>query len=52
VGCACGEGVIDWTRVVDIVRQGCPRDIVFSVECGTPEQARKSLEHLSKVVAR
>ena len=46
VGCACGDGVIDWARVVGIVSDNCPRDIVFSVECGTPEQAARSLEHL------
>jgi len=34
VGCACGDGVIDWAKVIDICR-GCERDIVFSVECGT-----------------
>lgn len=50
VGCACGEGVLDWERIVRIVREKCPRDIVFSVECGTPAQAAKSLEHLSKLV--
>jgi sugar phosphate isomerase/epimerase len=49
VGCACGDGVIDWGRVIQIVREGCPRDIVFSVECGTIEQARRSLEHLKKL---
>ena len=27
VGCACGDGVIDWKRVIEIVRR-CPRDIV------------------------
>ena len=50
VGCACGEGVLDWDRIIKTVRDKCPRDIVFSVECGTPEQAQKSLEHLSKLV--
>ena len=50
VGCACGEGVLDWDRIVRIVKEKCPRDIVFSVECGTPAQAAKSLEHLSKFV--
>ena len=39
VGCACGDGVLDWKRIIDIVRRKCPRDIVFSVECGTPTQA-------------
>lgn len=45
VGCACGEGVIDWARVIGLCRN-LPRDIVFSVECGTVEQAEQSLEHL------
>ena len=35
VGCACGDGVIDWKKVIQIIRQDCPRDIVLSVECGT-----------------
>jgi sugar phosphate isomerase/epimerase len=51
VGCACGEGVIDWKRIIAIVREKCPRDVVFSVECGTPVQAQASLEHLQPLVA-
>ena len=39
--------MIDWRRVIDIVRP-CPRDIVFSVECGSIEQAARSIEHLRK----
>jgi 3-oxoisoapionate decarboxylase len=46
VGCACGDGVIDWKKVIQIVRKECPRDIVLSVECGTVEQAERSLKHL------
>jgi sugar phosphate isomerase/epimerase len=45
VGCACGDGVIDWKRVIALCRRA-PRDIVFSVECGTIEQAERSLKHL------
>jgi sugar phosphate isomerase/epimerase len=45
VGCACGEGVIDWAKVIGICRQ-IPRDIVFSVECGTVDQAKRSIERL------
>lgn len=45
VGCACGEGVIDWSRIIQICRT-CPRDIVLSVECGTIAQAKASIEHL------
>jgi len=50
VGCACGDGVIDWARVVEIISKKTPRDIVFSVECGTPDQARRSLKHLKELV--
>lgn len=45
VGCACGDGVIDWARVIQLC-QGAERDIVLSVECGTIEQAERSLQHL------
>ena len=45
VGCACGEGVIDWAAVIERCRRA-PRDIVLSVECGTVEQARASIAHL------
>lgn len=49
VGCACGDGVIDWRKVIDICRKA-PRDIVLSVECGTVEQAKRSIAHLEKLV--
>jgi len=49
VGCACGDGVVDWKRIIDIVKT-CPRDIVFSVECGTVPDAIRSFEHLSKLI--
>lgn len=49
VGCACGDGVIDWAQVISICRR-CPRDIVFSVECGTIEQAERSIRHLKKLL--
>jgi len=51
VGCACGEGVIDWTRIINICLL-CPRDIVFSVECGTIAQAETSITHLRKILGR
>ena len=41
VGCACGDGVVDWERVLAIL---AGRDLVFSVECGTIEQAERSLD--------
>ena len=49
VGCACGEGVIDWTRVIRLCREA-KRDIVLSVECGTIDQAERSIEHLKSLV--
>jgi sugar phosphate isomerase/epimerase len=49
VGCACGDGVLDWARIIGTVQEKTPRDIVFSVECGTPDQAARSLEHLGKL---
>lgn len=51
VGCACGDGVIDWERAIAICRKA-KRDIVFSVECGTVEQAARSIEHLRPLVRR
>ena len=49
VGCACGEGVIDWARVIQICKSA-PRDIVLSVECGTVDQAERSIAHLKPLV--
>ena len=49
VGCACGEGVIDWKRTIEICKN-IPGDIVFSVECGTVEQAVVSYKHLSSLI--
>jgi len=48
-GCACGEGVIDWKKVVEICKDA-PRDIVLSVECGTVEQAERSISYLKELV--
>jgi sugar phosphate isomerase/epimerase len=50
VGCACGDGVIDWTRVVRILKAH-RFDGVLSVECGTIPQAERSLAHLSEVLS-
>ena len=49
VGCACGDGVVDWKKVIETVKT-CPVDIVFSVECGTVPDAIRSFEHLSKLI--
>jgi sugar phosphate isomerase/epimerase len=48
-GCACGEGVIDWKKVVEVCKDA-PRDIVLSVECGTVEQAERSIKYLKDLV--
>jgi sugar phosphate isomerase/epimerase len=49
VGCACGEGVIDWGRIIDILSP-LDREICLSVECGTVDQAAASIEHLRQFV--
>ncbi|PKO03935.1 MAG: sugar phosphate isomerase/epimerase [Chloroflexi bacterium HGW-Chloroflexi-5] len=49
VGCACGDGVVDWKRMIEIAKNA-PTDIVFSVECGTVPDAIRSFEHLSKLL--
>ncbi len=51
VGCACGDGVIDWAKVVRILK-AAGFEGVLSVECGTPEQAARSLRHLRGVLAK
>jgi len=50
VGCACGDGVVDWARVVKIISKHGFNG-VLSVECGTPEQAGRSLAHLNGILA-
>jgi sugar phosphate isomerase/epimerase len=49
VGCACGEGVIDWTKVIGILREANWSG-VLSVECGTPAQAAASLANLKAIL--
>lgn len=49
VGCACGDGVVDWQRMIAIAKTA-PVDIVFSVECGNVPDAIRSFEHLSKLI--
>ncbi|MGE5568607.1 MAG: sugar phosphate isomerase/epimerase family protein [Rhodospirillales bacterium] len=51
VGCACGDGVIDWARVIAILRE-VNWSGVLSVECGTPEQAARSLAHLNSLLGK
>lgn len=49
VGCACGEGVVDWDKVLSIL-DPLERDITLSVECGTIDEAETSLAFLKKVI--
>jgi sugar phosphate isomerase/epimerase len=42
--------VVDWARVVNIISKYGFHG-VLSVECGTPEQAERSLAHLNKIIA-
>jgi sugar phosphate isomerase/epimerase len=47
VGCACGEGAVDWERVRKIMAP-IDREIFLSVECGKIDEAARSLEFLIK----
>lgn len=49
VGCACGDGVIDWHRLVKRLKKGGFKG-VLSVECGTEAEAVKSLAYLTQVL--
>jgi len=50
VGCACGEGVVDWERILAIL-EPLDRELTLSVECGTIDQAERSLSFLEKLIA-
>jgi sugar phosphate isomerase/epimerase len=49
VGCACGDGVVDWERVLAIPAP-LDREIILLVECGTIDQARRSLPFLREII--
>jgi sugar phosphate isomerase/epimerase len=49
VGCACGDGVIDWPRVIEIMRRH-GFEGVLCVECGEIDEAERSLKYLSGLV--
>jgi sugar phosphate isomerase/epimerase len=49
VGCACGDGEIDWRRIVKRLKKAGFKG-VLSVECGTEEEAKRSLAYLTKVL--
>jgi sugar phosphate isomerase/epimerase len=49
VGCACGEGAVDWPRVIGILRAHGYKG-ALSVECGAIDQAERSLAYLQSVL--
>lgn len=49
VGCACGDGVVDWERVLDVL-DPLDREITLSVECGTIPEAERSFAYLNKLL--
>ena len=51
VGCACGEGVVDWEHVLRILKP-LDREIFLSVGCGTIDQANRSLTFLTKLLKK
>lgn len=51
VGCACGDGMVDWERVLSIL-DPLDREIFLSVECGSIEAAARSLKFLRGVVGK
>jgi len=51
VGCACGEGVVDWDKVIEIM-EPIDREIFLSVECGTISEAERSLHFLKKTLGK
>jgi sugar phosphate isomerase/epimerase len=48
LGCACGDGVIDWPRIVETCRRSS-HDLVLSIECGTVEDAERSIEYFRSI---
>lgn len=49
VGCACGDGVVDWQRIFSIL-EPLDREIFLSVECGTIDQAARSIAFLREAL--
>lgn len=50
VGCACGEGAVDWQRIGKILAP-IEREISLSVECGQIDEAERSLTFLKEAMA-
>lgn len=50
VGCACGDGLIDWPAIIRVL-QRVGYNGVLSVECGTEEQAERSIAYLKNLLS-
>ncbi|WP_329791536.1 sugar phosphate isomerase/epimerase [Lentzea sp. DG1S-22] len=49
VGCALGEGMVDWERIFEIL-DPLDREIFLSVECGKVDEAERSIAFLREVL--
>jgi sugar phosphate isomerase/epimerase len=49
LGCACGDGVIDWKRIVATLA-AADHDVVLSVECASLDAAQKSFTYLTDLI--
>jgi sugar phosphate isomerase/epimerase len=49
VGCACGEGVVDWERILHLL-DPLDREVTLSVECGTIDEAQRSRSYLTGLI--
>jgi sugar phosphate isomerase/epimerase len=49
LGCACGDGVIDWKRIVNTLASA-DHDVVLSVECASLDAATRSYTYLSALI--
>jgi len=49
LGCACGDGVIDWERIVTTLAKA-DHDVVLSVECRSLDAAQKSYTYLRRLI--
>lgn len=49
VGCACGDGLVDWDKVFGIL-DPLDREMFISVECGTIDEAARSLTFLTEAL--
>jgi sugar phosphate isomerase/epimerase len=49
VGCGCGDGVVNFPRVLEILADQ-DRELFLSVECGTVDQAARSIEYLTPLI--